>query len=169
MFSYTENQLALPKESTGITVWKLSIPRRINEHYTAENKHTKLINEHYAVENEHYRKEPTRTTVWKTSIAQNINENYIAENEHNWKKRRALRWATRSLQKRINLSTLPGNGCSPGDQMGVEREGEQKERFPYKFWRQLVPLDQKADLFLLRKRNYVYLASERCIEPGSHG
>jgi hypothetical protein len=108
------------------------------------------------VENENYRKESTRTTVWKTSIAQNINENYSAENEHNRKKPRALRWATRSLQKRINLIITVGTKHSAGKRLfplrsnGVERKGEQKERFPY---------TKRQTFFLLRKRNYVYLAN----------
>jgi hypothetical protein len=148
----------------------MSITKRINRYYTVENKHTKLINEHYGVENEYYRKESTRTTVWKTSIAQNINENYIAENEHNRMKRRALRWATRSLQKWINLSITVGTEHSAGKRLfpwrsngGWEGRGT-KRAVPL----QLVPLDRKADLFFIKKKK-LCIPSERCVEPGSHG
>jgi hypothetical protein len=145
IFSYTENQWALPKESTGITLWKLSIPRRINEHYPVENKHTKLIN-----------------------------ENYIAENEHNRKKRRALRRATRSLQNRINLNIKVGTEHSAGKRLfpwrsngGWEGRGT-KRAVPLQILKAVSSLRPKGRRFFIEKKK-LCIPSERCVEPGSHG
>jgi hypothetical protein len=103
-----------------------------------ENKHTKLINEHYAMENEHYRKESTRTTVWKTSIAQistriTLRKTSITQrSDEHYGGRHAHYKKESTFSITVGTEHSAGKGCSPGVQMGIEREGEQKERFPYK-------------------------------------